>query len=103
MARSYTGVARLTLEDGRDLGEVNVQIYDLGMRGWEGTMWSPARHIFDQLAYRDMLTCVLRMPGGRHGRIIIQRASVASGRTLSFVGDGDSPLEAPGDRKDRRR
>ena len=93
MTRSYTGVARLLLDSGRDLGEVDVQIYDDGRRGWEGSLWSPARHIFQYLADTDQLVCVLRIPGGRQGRISIHRGSLGRGRTITFVGIGDAPFQ----------
>lgn len=99
MARSYTGVARLVTEGGRDIGEVDVQIQDGGRRGWEGSLWTPGRHMLHYLADTDQLTCVLRLPSGRSGRIHIQRGSVAPGRTITFVGIGDPPF---GDNRPRR-
>jgi len=92
MPRSYTGVARLTLENGRDMGDVDVQIFDGGPRGWEGTMWTAVREMLQLNPGTDMLPGMLRLPGGRHGRILIHRSSLARGRTISFVGQGDSPL-----------
>jgi hypothetical protein len=92
VSRSYTGVARLILDNGRDMGDIEVQIFDGGRRGWEGTMWTILRHVLEATPGTDMLPALVRLPGGRQGRILIHRATLAEGRTISFVGQGESPL-----------